>query len=142
MTGRKLRLIFGIAFFALLQVYCAGGFYIWLFPPGSDAGWHSYGRYDEVYVGQIDLQGPAKELRVGDKVIAINEINLAKHPGAIGPEYRLPPGSPYSITVLRDGRELTFTWQTVARRRGPFRQGKLVALLFWLSGLLVLLLKA
>ena len=142
MTSKQVRLIFGGAFFALLLAYCAASFYIWLYPPGSDGAWHGSGSYGEYHITRIDPQSPAKDLRPGDKIIAINGVKVAEQPDALGDEYRLPPGSPYSMTVERDGRELTFTWQTIARQRGSFPYNKLVVLLFWLSGLLVLLLKA
>jgi sigma-B regulation protein RsbU (phosphoserine phosphatase) len=142
MTSKQVRLIFGGAFFALLSVYCAASFYIWLYPPGSDGGWHGSGSYGEYRIARIDPQSPAKDLRPGDKIIAINGVKVAEHADALGDEYRLPPGSRYAMTVERDGRELTFTWQTIARPRGSFPSNKLIALLFWLVGLLVLLLKA
>jgi len=142
MTSKQVRLIFGGAFFALLLAYCAASFYIWLYPPGSDGAWHGSGSYGEYHITRIDPQSPAKDLRPGDKIIAINGVKVAEHADALGDEYRLPPGSRYTMTVERDGRELTFTWQTIARQRGSFPYNKLVVLLFWLSGLLVLLLKA
>jgi sigma-B regulation protein RsbU (phosphoserine phosphatase) len=142
MTAKKLRLIFGIPFFALLAVYCMAGFYFWLYPPGSDPGWREYEPYPgEFYIDRTGAQSPAKGLRSGDRIIAINGKNLAEHPGAIGDNYRMPPGSPYSMTVRRNGQELTFTWQTVPRRV-DFPSKRLIALLFWLTGLLVLSLKA
>src|SRR5215470_15981047 len=142
MTSKQVRLVFGGAFFALLLVYCAASFYIWLYPPGSDGAWHGSGSYGEYHITRVDPQSPAKDLRPGDKIIAINGVKVAEHADALGDEYRLPPGSRYAMTVERDGRELTFTWQTIARPRGSFPSNKLIALLFWLVGLLVLLLKA
>jgi phosphoserine phosphatase RsbU/P len=142
MTGKKLRLIFGIPFFVMLLVYMVAGFWIWLYPPGSDAGWRGEGAWGKLYITRIEFRSPAKELRPGDRIIAINGKSLATHPGAIGDDYLTPPGSPYSMTVSRDGQELTFTWQTIPRQRSPFPRSKLISLLFWLSGLLVLSLKA
>ena len=137
------RFILGIAFFALLLVYSAASFYVWLYPPGSHAGWYfSSDGFGEFQVGRIDPQGPAQELRPGDKIIAINGVNAAEHAGVLNDVYRLAPGSPYSITVERNGQEMTFAWQTIPRRRGSFPWDKLVPLLFWLSGLIVLSLKA
>src|SRR5262249_24568753 len=136
------RFILGIAFFALLLVYSAASFYVWLYLPGSAAGWHWSGCCGEFQVRQIDPQGPAQELRPGDKIIAINGLKVAEHPHALFGEYRLPPGSRYVMTVERNGQELTLTWQTIPRRRGPFPWNKTIPLLFWLSGLLVLLLKS
>jgi sigma-B regulation protein RsbU (phosphoserine phosphatase) len=140
------RFILGIAFFALLLVYSAASFHVWLYPPGSDAGWYvsdyvSDG-FGEFLVRQIDPQGPARELRPGDKIIAVNGLKVAEHPGAIFDEILLPPHSRYSMTVERDGREMTFAWQTVPRRRGSFPWDKLIPLLFCVSGLIVLSLKA
>jgi serine phosphatase RsbU (regulator of sigma subunit) len=142
MTRKQVRLISGSAVFALLSVYCAAGFYMWLYPPGSDGGWHGSGAYGEFHITRIDPQSPAKDLRAGDKIIAINGVNVAGHAGVLGDEYRMPAGSRYSMTVLRNGQELTFTWQTIPRLRGSFPFGKLISLLFWVSGLIVLLLKA
>jgi phosphoserine phosphatase RsbU/P len=142
MTSKQVRLIFGGVFFALLLVYCAASFYIWLYPPGSYGGWHGSGSYGEFHITRIDPQGHAKDLRPGDKIIAINGVKLAEHAGVLNDEYRLPPGSRYSMTVERDGQELTFTWQTIPRSRGPFPWNRLIPLLFCVSGLLVLSLKA
>jgi len=142
MSSKQVRLIFGGVFFALLSVYSAASFYIWLYPPGSDGGWHGSGAYGRFHITYIDPQSPAKDLRPGDKIIAINGAKVADRLDALNDEYRLPPGSRYSMTVERDGRELTFTWQTTPRRRGPFPWNKLIPLLFALSGLLVLSLKA
>src|SRR5688572_17788827 len=120
MTGKQVRFILGGAFFALLLVFCAASFYIWLYPPGSDGGWHGSGSYGEFHITYIDPQSPAKDLRQGDKIIAINGVKLAERADVLGDEYRLPPGSYYSMTVGRDGQELTFTWRTITRRRGSF----------------------
>src|SRR5215510_10661615 len=140
--NKPARLILGIAFFVLLLVYSAASFNVWLYPPGSDAGWYWSGGFGEFQVSGIDPQGPAQELRPGDKIIAINGVNAAEHAGVLFDECRLAPGSPYSMTVERNGQEMTFAWQTIPRRRGAFPWAKLMELLFWLSGLIVLLLKA
>jgi sigma-B regulation protein RsbU (phosphoserine phosphatase) len=142
MTSKQVRLIFGISIFALLLFYCAAGFYIWFYPLGSDGGWHGRGAIDEFYITEVDPQSPAKDLRPGDKIIAINGVKVSENAGVLGDEYRMPPGSRYSMTVRRDGREMTFTWQTIPRPRAPFPWSRLISLLFWLSGLLVLSLKA
>src|SRR5215813_11016360 len=136
------RFILGIAFFALLLVYSAASFYVWLYPPGSEAGWYVSGGFGEFQVRQIDPQGPVQELRPGDKIIAINGVKVAEHAGVLDDEYRLQPGSPYSMTVERNGQEMTFAWQTIPRRRGSFPWDKLIPLLFSLSGLILLSLKA
>src|SRR5262247_2935337 len=140
--NKPARLILGIAFFVLLLVYSAASFYVWLYPPGSHAGWYFSGGFGEFQVERIDPQGPAQELCPGDKIIAINGVNAAEQAGVLLDVYRLAPGSPYSMTVERNGQEMTFAWQTIPRRRGSFPWAKLMELLFWLSGLIVLSLKA
>jgi phosphoserine phosphatase RsbU/P len=142
MTSKQFRLIFGGAFFALLLAYCAASFHVWFSPPGSDVGWHGSGAYGEFHITYIDPQSQAKDLRPGDKIIAINGVKVAEHAGVLDDEYRLPPGSRYSMTVERNGRELTFAWQTTPRQRGSFPWNRSIPLLFCLSGLLVLSLKA
>src|SRR5262249_6009418 len=140
--NKTARFILGIAFFALLLIFCVASFYVWLYPSGSDADWHGYGAYGEYRITRSDPQSPSKELQPGDRIIAINGVKVAEHAGALGAEYHLPPGSRYAMTVERNGQEQTFTWQTIPRRRGPFPWNLLIPLLFWLSGLLVLSLKA
>ncbi|HKQ72271.1 MAG TPA: SpoIIE family protein phosphatase [Blastocatellia bacterium] len=142
MTVKQVRLIFGSVVFALLLSHSVASVYIWLYPFGSDAGWHGSESQGEIYITRVDPQSPSKDLRTGDKIIAINGVKVAENAGVLGDEYRLPPGSRYSMTLLRDGQELTFTWQTLPRQRGSFPWNKLITLLFWLSGLFVLLLKA
>src|SRR5215510_12931012 len=142
MTSKQVRLIFSGVFFALLLAYCAASFYVWFYPPGSDVGWHGSGAYGKFHITYIDPQSPAKDLRPGDKITAINGVKVAEHAGVLDDEYRLPPGSRYSMTVERNGQELTFAWQTIPRQRGSFPWNRLIPLLFCLSGLLVLSLKA
>jgi S1-C subfamily serine protease len=102
------RFILGIAFFALLLVNSVASFYVWLYPPGSHGGWYWSGGFGEFQVSKIDPQGPAQELRPGDKIIAINGVNAREHADVLRYVYRLAPGSPFSMTVERNGQEMTF----------------------------------
>jgi sigma-B regulation protein RsbU (phosphoserine phosphatase) len=141
-TSKTLRLVFGSAIFVLLFSYWAASFYLWLHPPGSDADWHGAGSYGEFRITRVDPKSESKDLRPGDRIVAINGLDLATHPEALGSEYSLPPGSTYSMTVRRDGQEMTFSWRTIPRIRGPFPWQRITPLLFWLFGLVILLLKA
>jgi phosphoserine phosphatase RsbU/P len=136
------RHILFIGFFALMLTYCLGGLYQEIARPGSDDGWRGSGAYGEYYVNEVDPQGPAKELRKGDRIMAVNGVRLADDPRMLNWSRRVPPGTPYKITVLRDGQELTFTYPTFPRPPGPFPWSRFVPLLFWLTGLFVFLLKA
>src|SRR5262245_55924656 len=103
MTGKQLRLIFGSAVFAVLLTYCAASFYLWFYPPGSDGGWHGSGAYGEFHIKWVDPQSPAKDLRPGDKIIAINGVKVTEHAGVLDAEYRMRPGSRYSVICARTG---------------------------------------
>ncbi len=141
MTPKPVRLILGFCFFALLLVYCVMGLYLDIARPGSDDGWNGSGAYGEYYITGADPAGPAKELRQGDRIIAINGVRVAADPRALGFARRVLPGTRYTMTVLRSDQELTFTFQTIPRPPGPFPWSRLVPVLFWLTGLFVFLLK-
>jgi hypothetical protein len=74
MTSKQVRLIFGGSFFALLLAYCEASFYVWFYPPGSDGGRHGSGDFGKFFITYIDPKSPAKDLRPGDKIIAINRV--------------------------------------------------------------------
>src|SRR5262249_51787822 len=78
LMNSPVRFILGIAFFALLLVYSAASFYVWLYPPGRHGGWYFSGGFGEFQVSRIDPQGPAQELRPGDKIIAINGVKVVE----------------------------------------------------------------
>src|SRR5262245_40915829 len=142
MMSKNVRLILVISFFALMLVYCLAGLYEDLANPGSSDGWRGTKSNDEYIITEADPQGPAKELRAGDRILSINGVNVIDHPRELGFSYRVPPGTPYTITVKRAGQELTFAFQTVPRPPTKFSGSRLVPLSFWLTGLFVFLLKA
>ena len=140
--NKRVRLILGLPFFAMLLTGTVAGIYPWLHPHGSNAGWDGSGQFGEFHITGIPADSPAHELHPGDKIIAVNGTKVFDHPEALGDESNMPPGSTYSMTVDRDGQELTFSWKTIPKKPQPFPWNRLVTLLFWLGGLLVLLLKA
>jgi phosphoserine phosphatase RsbU/P len=142
MMSKRVRLILGISFFALMLVYCVVGLYLDLANPGSEDGWRVSGSYGGYYITEADPQGPAKELRPGDRFLAINGVSVVDDPRGLGLGPRVPPGTPYTMTVRRAGQELTFTFQTIPRPPAKFPWSRLVPPAFWLTGLLVFLLKA
>jgi sigma-B regulation protein RsbU (phosphoserine phosphatase) len=140
--SKRLRFILVISFFALMLVYCVAGFYLDLANLGSVDGWRGSGSNGEYYITEADPQGPAKELQLGDRILAINGVSVIDDPGGLGFSSRVPPGTPYTITVKRAGKELTFSFQTIPRPPAKFPWARLTPLTFWLTGLLVFLLKA
>jgi phosphoserine phosphatase RsbU/P len=141
--NKRLRFILVIGFFALLLVYSSVGLYQDLANPGSADGWRcTRQQYNECYITEADPLGPAKDLRPGDLVLAINGMNAMDDPRVLNFSIRVPPGTPYTITVRRAGQELTFTFQTVPRPPARSTRARLTVLVFWLTGLLVFLLRA
>src|SRR4030095_5303655 len=124
---KPVRFFLSLAFFAVLLLYNGAAFYYWLYPSGSFAGWYVKDRLPGVFVvREVDQNGPATALHTEDLIVAINGKLLSDHPDAINEERRQPPGSPYSMTVRRDAKDLTFQWNTVARVPLPFPWPRLI----------------
>src|SRR5262245_32145106 len=112
MMSKRVRLILVISFFALMLVYCLAGLYQDLANPGSSDGWRGIKSNGEYIVTEADPKGPAKELRPDDRILAINGVSVHSEPGVLGFSNRVPPGTPYTITVRRAGQDLAFTFYT------------------------------
>jgi phosphoserine phosphatase RsbU/P len=140
--SKRIRRISIISFFALMMVFCLAGLYLDLANLGSLDGWRCSGPYNECYIDQVEPQGPAKELQLRDLVLAINGVSVADDPRMLGFSSRVPPETPYTVTVRRAGHELTFAFQTAPRPPAKFPWSRLTPLAFWVTGLLVFLLKA
>src|SRR5262245_61286359 len=136
--NKRIRFILIIAFFGVMLTYCWTGVYLALVRPGSSDG---YQIGEEFRVISVDPQGPAKELKAGDQVIAINGVRLRDNLRLMGFSNRVPPGTHYTIIVQRAGQELSFALQTRPNPPAPFPWIRLVPLLFWVTGLFVFLLK-
>jgi sigma-B regulation protein RsbU (phosphoserine phosphatase) len=124
-----------------MLTYTVGGLYLDIAQPGSDDGWRGSGNGSEYYITGADKGAPARVLRAGDRILAINGVSLTVEPNGLTFSDRVPPGTPFTMTVLREGKELTFALQTIPRRPAPFPWGRLIPPLFWFTGLFVFLLK-
>jgi phosphoserine phosphatase RsbU/P len=142
MMSKRLRLISVISFFVLMLVFCLAGFYQEFANLGSSDGWRASGSNGEYYIVEADPQGPAGGLRPGDRILAINGVSVVDDTRVLGYSNRVPPGTPYTITIRRADRELTFSYRTIPRPPAKFPWSRLTPLAFWLTGLLVFLLKA
>jgi phosphoserine phosphatase RsbU/P len=140
--SKHVRTALVLSFFALMLVYCVTGLYLDLANPGSLDGWRCSSANYECSLNSVEPQGPAKELQLGDLVLAINGVSLKDDPRLLYLSRHVPPGTSYTITVRRAGQELTFTFQTVPRPPAQFPWARLTPLAYWLTGLFVFLLKA
>jgi sigma-B regulation protein RsbU (phosphoserine phosphatase) len=139
--SKRRRLILGIGFFALMLVYCIAGLLLDLANLGSKDAWRGRGSHGEYYITEADPGGPAKALRAGDRILAMNGVSLKEDPRALGFSNRTPPGTPYTMTVKRGEQELTVNLTTIPRPNTGFPWSRLVPLIFWLTGGLIFLLK-
>jgi phosphoserine phosphatase RsbU/P len=145
----KRRLLFGGVFFALMFFYIGATLYFHVFEVGSYTGWNGYsndGRH--FYTSRTDPAGPTAALKPGDEILAINGVHPAQDFSVLELPDRVPPGTPFTMTVARGGQVLTLRSHTA-----PFPPGKypydnkdrrwllLNWLLFLTTGLVVLLLK-
>ncbi|MBI1759902.1 MAG: SpoIIE family protein phosphatase [Acidobacteria bacterium] len=142
MTRPKLQFIVVLAFFGLMLTYSVVGLYLDIVRPGSDDGWRGSGTNGVYHITGTDADSPAYGLlRQGDRILAFNGVSVATDPSGLSIASRLPPGTRYTMTVLRDGQELTVTLHTIPRRPASFPWSRLIPPLFWLTGLFVFLLK-
>lgn len=142
MTRPNFRFIAVLAFFGLMLTYSIAGLYLAIVRPGSDDGWRGSGNGRVYHITGVDADSPAHGLlRQGDQILAFNGVRVAFDPSGLNIASRMPPGSLYTMTVLREGQELTFSLRTIPRRPAPFQWSRLIPPLFWLTGLFVFLLK-
>lgn len=143
--NKHVRSILVLGFFAMMLAYCVTGLYLDLADRGSLDGWNCSSAnspsISECYINRVEPGGPAQELRPGDLVLAINGVSISEDSRLLNLSHRLPPGTRYTMKVRRDGQELTFTFQTVPKPPAPFPWSRLTPLTYWLTGLLVFLLK-
>lgn len=122
--------------------YSVVGFYLDIKRPGSDDGWRGSGTNGVYHITGTDKDSPAHGvLQEGDQILAINGVNVTQDPSGLSYALRVPPGTAYTMTVRRNGQELTVSLTTIARRPAPFPWPRFIPPLFWLTGLFVFLLK-
>ncbi|HZS05211.1 MAG TPA: SpoIIE family protein phosphatase [Blastocatellia bacterium] len=144
MTGR-LKFIAGILFFALMFFHVGANAHRTYLSERFYHGWWWTVEDRHLVVTGTDPNGPAKALRDGDRVVAINgEQNLLLIIYQIQ-GHIIKPGDAYTMVVRRDGQELEFTLRPIPRKVGQIAFALLIQLLirlsFLLTGFAVFLLK-
>ena len=141
------RLILGSLFFALLFFYFGVRIYFVFFHVGSYDGWfgEQRGMAAPVLITRTDPNGPATVLQPGDEMLAINGITPKQDPSIMGFASRVPPGTTHTMTVRRNGQELSFRLTTAENPPKEVDWGQrfyiLINLIFLFTGLFVFLLK-
>ena len=141
------RLILGSLFFALMFFYLGVRIYFVFFHVGSYDGWfgEQRGMAAPVLITRTDPNGPATVLQPGDEMLAINGITPKQDPSIMGFASRVPPGTTHTMTVRRNGQELSFRLTTAENPPKEVDWGQrfyiLINLIFLFTGLFVFLLK-
>lgn len=143
------RLIFGMIFFALMFIYVGVNGYFQLFDVGSYSGWNGYSSDGQhFYTTHPDQGGPTGALQQGDEVLTINGVSPAKDFSILEWFDRVPAGTPFTMTINRQGQIFIFQSRTTTYPPGknPYqskaRRGLVLnGLLFIVIGLTLLLLK-
>ena len=145
----RLRIAIGIPFFALIFLYFLLRVYLGGIAPQqySRRGWGVELRDGRVVIAIIGTNSPATGvLQEGDVIVAIWSEHLAATPLVTTTFWRVPPGTQYKLTVIRDGKSLEFPLHTTrlntnAPSGWSFVFYILTFLLFFITGVTVFLLK-
>jgi sigma-B regulation protein RsbU (phosphoserine phosphatase) len=144
---KRLQLILGGLFFAFLIVY-SGELFIRSMvelSKDSDPGWMPITMGEQVHVFQFSSLEPARLLRTGDEIIALDGQPITTESQVPRFFKDTPPGSPYRVTVRRNGQMLDFVLQSRAIPLNAWimsgAANLMIPNIFLVTGLAVFLLK-
>ncbi len=143
----RLKLVLGVGLFVLMLLNIIAGVFsnVWDMYNTSERGWEAQVRDGRAIVYKIAAVGPAAAaLKVGDEVISLKGDPPDAFPLLYRNECMVKPGTGYTLTIRRGGQERTLELQTGENelRSWVFDNVlNLSGLIFWVTGLTVLLLK-
>jgi hypothetical protein len=143
---KKLKLISGALFFALMSANIVANFYgAWAEHIAySQRGWEAKEANGRPIIWTVDADGPAAVLRVGDEIATLKVEPQDACPLINRRECAAPPGTAYKLGVRRGEETLEFELKTSAKPlSGLFYDFALhlASLIFLITGLAVFLLK-
>src|SRR5262245_16166122 len=143
---KKLKLISGVLFFALMSANISALFYdSWAQQfTYSQRGWEAKEVDGKPVIWTVDADGPAAALRVGDEVISLEVEPRGACPLINMRGCAAPRGTIYKLTIRRGGQTLEFDLATAANPLSGWFYGfifDLGGLIFPITGLAVFLLK-
>ncbi len=108
--AKRFKLILGGLFFAVMLVNVGANFYAsWAgWTAFSERGWEATEVNGKPVIYTIDGKGLSVVLRVGDEIVSLKGEPQADFPLLNRNECAVPPGTPYKLTVRRDGQTLEF----------------------------------
>src|SRR5262245_26146342 len=143
---KKLKMISGVLFFALMGANVGANFYgSWAEQIAySQRGWEAKEGNGKPTIGTVDTDGPATTLRVGDEIVALKVEPQGACPLINRRECVAPRGTAYKLSVRRGGETLEFELQTAPKSLSDLFYDfalYLAGLIFLVTGLIVFLLK-
>ncbi len=144
--SKRARIVLGGVTLALMLANYGINVYSKLLPArGSYDGWTGRRAIkDGVIVAvivSVDPNGPAKALRVGDEIIALNGIKVSDDGEIINNNRRVPPGASYTLTIRQNGQLQSITLYTTRLANQRFSPLFLIGALFLLIGMALFLLR-
>ncbi|MGH9840352.1 MAG: SpoIIE family protein phosphatase [Blastocatellia bacterium] len=117
MMRKRLKLILGSLFFALMLVNVGANFYSsWAERIAfSERGWEATEVNGKPAIYTVNGEGPAAVLRAGDEIVSLKGEPQTAFPVLNRNECAAPPGTPYKLIVRRDGQMLEFDLATVRK---------------------------
>jgi serine phosphatase RsbU (regulator of sigma subunit) len=114
LMAKRLKLILGGLFFALMFVNVGANFYAswagWIV--FSERGWEATEVNGKAVIYTVDGKGGAAVLRAGDEIVSLKGEPQSAFPVLNRNECAVPPGTPYKLIVRRDGQTLEFDLTT------------------------------
>jgi hypothetical protein len=100
---KKLKMISGVLFFALMSANIGANFYGSLAEQGaySQRGWEAKDANGKPIIWTVDAGGPAAALRVDDEVISLEVEPRGACPLLNRSECAAAPGTTYKLTIRR-----------------------------------------
>jgi sigma-B regulation protein RsbU (phosphoserine phosphatase) len=143
---KKLKLISGVLYFALMGANIGANFYESLAERRaySHRGWEASSVDGKPIIHTVDADGPASALRIGDEVVSLRVEPAGACPSLLRRECTVPAGTGYKLIIRRGGQTLEFDLQTAPISLGSLLYDfafHLVSLIFAGVGLAVFLLK-
>src|SRR5262245_21286111 len=117
---KKLKLISGVLFFALMIANIGANFYETLAERRaySQRGWEASSVDGKPIIYTVDADGPASALRLGDEVVSLKVEPSGACPTMFRRECTVPAGTRYELIVRRGAQTLEFDLQTMGYSLG------------------------
>ncbi|MCI0662524.1 MAG: hypothetical protein L0220_15755, partial [Acidobacteria bacterium] len=143
---RRLRLIWGSLFFAVMFVDMGASFYSYWLKESSTSrrGWEAMEINGKPVIYKVDSDATKSELRTGDEIVSLKGPPSAAFPLLYQEECDVPAGTSYTLVIRREGENRELALKTSAVQLSDWLVDgaiNLILLIFLITALTVFLLK-